>query len=101
MNWPEYLKQVREREEKATNGPWHADNDYYVLALADTQEICEGLIYPDTTFIAHSRTDIPLLLKRIEELTEIVQDLLRCQKPMSLLGTMTKARIIINEKVEK
>lgn len=51
------LKEIRERESKATKGPWCWDN--------------RGDKCDDADFIAHARADIPFLLEQIELLRRL------------------------------
>ena len=75
----EELQAIRERAEKATPGPWEANEvGLYVIApLARGKESIARMPYPygDTSdnqsnaaFIAHARTDIPALLAEVERL---------------------------------
>lgn len=75
------LEEIREREKKATKGPWHFQADTAgrpVRLHADdfdtviTRELNEDYLYmtnQDEAFIAHSREDIPFLLSHIDSLT--------------------------------
>lgn len=63
------LAAIRERESKATPGPWWgADelNQYGYAAVTqhggDRGDIGEVYSVPNATFIAHSRADVPYLL---------------------------------------
>lgn len=86
----EEITQIRERAEKATEGPWqyngiggvfsaHAVSYHY--AWKNTKEICslnDGEYIEnqneenDANFIAHAREDIPKLLAEIERLRELL-----------------------------
>jgi hypothetical protein len=70
------LKDIRERADKATSGPWHLQysiscthihgkGDYEYVGLA------EGMLIGETNanFIAHARTDVPRLLDALEVIT--------------------------------
>lgn len=91
MTLDEILKFIGERTEKATPGPWSILNKGYDLYIGNwdiqQKEICSnsdgikvdnynafspGQADAETTaeFIAHSRTDIPKLLKVIQRLIE-------------------------------
>jgi hypothetical protein len=79
MLTPEQLAEIRERERKATPGPWSTGPSFFVWRrFVDTQDrkvsrpICEcgaaaGNNGEDADFIARARTDIPALLQHIEE----------------------------------
>lgn len=74
MTLSDKLKQIAERCEKATAGPWRSDSDCDVFAdhIIDNPETGEpyrvaALYYSnhaalDSNFIANSRQDIPMLL---------------------------------------
>lgn len=89
MNWNDYLKQIKERIEKATKGPWYfLEEDYgdSICNKPNPEELKAGeyvdIIYSgswdseirirthDGEFISKSRTDIKKLVARVEELTE-------------------------------
>lgn len=59
MTTPMDLEGIRERAEKASPGPWN------VLAC---QMMYEEWNAEDGEFIAHARTDVPLLLAEVERL---------------------------------
>jgi hypothetical protein len=74
---PEQLNAIKARVEAATPGPWHTSK-YQVLALNERGE-CVGAVTAydaddelldgeNYTFIAHARTDIPMLLAEVERL---------------------------------
>lgn len=70
------LKEVKERESKATPGSWKYDGygeqvrtDDDQFKIADIRGIGAGLPIDDNgQFIAHARTDIPLLIAEVERL---------------------------------
>lgn len=130
MTWPEYLKSVKERAEKATPGPYYlgvqndalylvagkkpALNNDYPNHKTDRTVIAKVFITMEGEFIAHSRTDIPLLLKRIDELTEALgfyaeyTNYLKVGmpgegkgEPCAMRDKGEKARIIIDKKMEE
>ena len=80
------LAAIRARCEKATPGPWivvkHLDGDIDVY-LSETCTLCMGTPTPgqetaqlaDATFIAHTRTDLPRLLARLEEMQKTMESL--------------------------
>jgi hypothetical protein len=76
------LQEIREREAKATKGPWGYDHNRHIAAI-DTDEWGDTIacLPPeikepteqdkiDLGFIAHSRQDIPYLLKQLQRETE-------------------------------
>lgn len=85
---PEELREIAERERKATPGPWEREQDGYVIGSpgVDYHIVDVAGSEEDAEFIATSRTDIPRLLAHIEEqqaeieryktaLTEIIEDI--------------------------
>lgn len=75
---PEQLKAIAERASRATEGPWQA---HHWQITAGVNPSGDGLItlfrytdslakpcQDDTVFVAHARTDIPLLLSHIAAL---------------------------------
>ncbi len=63
------LAAIRERCEKATEGPWtHKDAKVHAVnpRLADERTIVDAIC--DARFSAHARTDIPDLLDEVERL---------------------------------
>lgn len=71
-----YLKAVEERAAKATTGPWRYNDCYRIIERGDEERIvtCDGGYFTgaskkedDAEFIAHSRTDIPRLIKIIDK----------------------------------
>lgn len=81
MLTPDQLNEIRERCEKATEGPWNVTGESALTApgykeFAPSDE--------DLDFIANSRTDIPALLahiaeqdSRIERLEEVAKETMR------------------------
>jgi len=67
---PEELKEIQERTEKATPGPWRverasfSDDGFAMFEIENVTEIQKA----DADFIAHARTDIPKLLDCIKYL---------------------------------
>jgi hypothetical protein len=57
------LKEIEEREQKATTGPWHGQN--WVVRMDTAQGLTQYMKNND--FIAHSREDIPYLLERLRD----------------------------------
>lgn len=78
------IEEIRERESKATKGPWRVGyNDKYITghilsdhhkyagnAVSDPESVCsaETLTADDAEFISHARSDIPFLLAEVERL---------------------------------
>ena len=75
----EQIEQIRKRHEAATPGPWRvpegyswrvAEGDTYICNMFGRQDLQDS---ENAEFIAHARTDIPLLLDEIDRLsTQIV-----------------------------
>lgn len=80
MKWPEYLAEIKARLEDATAGPWEAIGETtfgsysYVRQERSHLRITEPFKQRnhgnDSLFVSHSRTDIPRLVARCEELEE-------------------------------
>ena len=79
MTLDEYLKTVEKRCEAATEGPWVVvDNgfdgyikppehtDQYLICGGQRNEGYIGKDEPNTQFIAHARTDVPVLLEMLD-----------------------------------
>ena len=79
MTLPQKLKEIKERAEKATPGPWYPCGCRYTMIyrdlnsqeIEDIAEVCnhfrdEEQIEMNKQFIAASRTDIPRLVKALE-----------------------------------
>ncbi|MBG9774272.1 hypothetical protein [Brevibacillus laterosporus] len=68
----EEIGAIRERAEKATEGPWRREFSYGINIASDKYIVLDdqvGVIrYPDAEFIVHAREDIPKLLAEIERL---------------------------------
>lgn len=86
MNLDEWIKQVQERCDGATPGPWEAkfvfgSPDLPVSVEAGEIEICavqefyteENNPTPNFSFIAHSRADLPKALRIIERMRETLK----------------------------
>ncbi len=75
---------AKERAERATPGPWwrcHED-DKRVLGPPDDEhggDVVIARVYgaevQDAEFIAHARTDLPLLLAEVEKLVQLISDI--------------------------
>ena len=59
-------KAIRERCEKATEGPWDCQDSHYGLTLFPGDSLDCLPSEADKEFISHSRTDIPALLDWVE-----------------------------------
>lgn len=69
----EELAQIKERAEKATEGPWKcADTTDGAWLLDDADLIVAGTFgrEEDASFTAHAREDIPKLIAEVERLRE-------------------------------
>lgn len=90
MTWEEKIKEIRGGCEKATPGPWTCFDRGPWGGLGAGVKVSENIADWFCTqgptnhvkanngfFIANSRTDIPLLLLRVEELTEALERVLR------------------------
>ena len=81
---------IREREKKATPGPWKSGEARNFDKVCSINRICKNgqlLVVAETTdmyhyagkgdenanFIAHSREDIPALLAEVEELADLLE----------------------------
>lgn len=62
MMTPEELKEIKERADKATPGPWSMEHCDYALG---------GFL--DDLFIAHAREDIPKLVAEIDRLRKALK----------------------------
>jgi len=74
---PVWLQRIRDRANKATPGPWTAEDAnphkrfaFYIPAImsAPSMPQYDGLTTEDAEFIAHSRTDVPRLLELVGEM---------------------------------
>ncbi|RKZ78629.1 MAG: hypothetical protein DRR19_26125 [Candidatus Parabeggiatoa sp. nov. 1] len=83
----EELKQITERCEKTTPGPWisyiegreHTSGSSFIMtgesdSRGEDIEL-SGATADDQDFIAHARQDIPQLLKEIERLYKVISQL--------------------------
>ncbi|MBM7600487.1 hypothetical protein JOC34_002878 [Virgibacillus halotolerans] len=69
----EELEEIRERADKATEGPWVCDDlDTTVVALlyTDVTDIATPYKEVDADFISNARQDIPKLLAEIDRLKQ-------------------------------
>lgn len=71
----EQIEAIRERAEKATEGPWNWDGDFTYTKRGMLEPLIWeseykgiGVEETDADFIAHSREDIPALLAEVERL---------------------------------
>lgn len=84
------IAKIRERADKATEGPWQWDNEKYKSQLGETAPSlvaggahgvlsCDGPLNGpnsnDAAFIAHARTDLPAALDLLEEARDIYEAL--------------------------
>lgn len=75
-----YADQCLERADKATEGPWNKVDDEYGIRIPEVKGECEGCIgwlkpayEEDAVFIAHARTDVPELARRLKRSIDIVR----------------------------
>lgn len=87
------MKAIKEREKKASIGPWEYENFLpyhqrvtapYPKGMARNGErpyiifVAGCTVYPDNMkFIAHAREDIPNLIAKVEQLEAILKDVRR------------------------
>ncbi len=76
-----YADKCLERAEKATEGPWTVIDDEYGLRIPEVKGICEGCVgwlkpayEEEAEFIAHSRTDVPELARRLKAAIDLLKD---------------------------
>lgn len=75
------IKQIQERCERATKGPWisfvegrdHTSGSSFIRTAGNDIELT-GASADDQDFIAHARQDIPALIKEICRLRKILDD---------------------------
>ena len=82
------LDAIEQRAAQATTGPWGWDHDEYECAVPCTPDGCPGhpngfafvdvieggeIRVEDATFIAHARTDVPALVKKLRGAREILR----------------------------
>ena len=75
------IKQIQERCERATKGPWisfvegrdHTSGSSFIRTSGDDIELT-GASTDDQDFIAHARQDVPALLEEICRLRKILND---------------------------
>jgi hypothetical protein len=86
MTLQQKLEEIKERAEKATDGPWLNDERIVLQDSGIQPHICysytaDGYSLTDkpienAEFIAHARTDVPLLLKALAKCIEQRDELL-------------------------
>ena len=74
-----YLKEVKDRAEAATPGPWrllrNEEMDQFFVCDKDDKIILKAFDFAyDCELAAHARTDIPTLLKLVEAQQEIIDN---------------------------
>lgn len=75
------IKQIQERCERATKGPWisfvegrdHTSGCSFIRTAGDDIELT-GASADDQDFIAHARQDIPALIEEVCRLRKILDD---------------------------
>ena len=76
------IEAIRNRAEKATEGPWdfvpYAEGNELAVITQDLEEIISEEVFEweDATFIAHAREDIPKLLAEIGRYRETINNVL-------------------------
>lgn len=77
-----YADTCLERAEKATEGPWHTGHlsevrfDHADIDSATGETIAEDVFGTyNRVFIAHSRTDVPELARRLKVACELLRDI--------------------------
>ena len=82
---PGWLQEIRDRADKATPGPWAAEDAnshkhcaFYIpeIMSAPSMPQYDGLTTEDAEFIAHSRTDVPRLIALVGEMAEQLECLI-------------------------
>lgn len=85
---PERLEAIRQRVEKATQGPWNFEGnkwqDGYVIYSpikrgfhnngGEVAEVDDSYEPSDAEFIAHAREDVPALLAEVERLRSAIDN---------------------------
>lgn len=80
----EELKKIEARCKVATEGPWCVEGgdtsgfcvtpdiyyEFEICEMNDTQEVLDEQKYANANFIAHSRQDVPDLIREVERLRE-------------------------------
>ena len=75
------IKQIQERCERATKGPWisfvegrdHTSGSSFIRTAGDDIELT-GASADDQDFIAHARQDVPALIEEICRLRKILDE---------------------------
>ena len=82
---PVWLQGIRDRANKATPGPWAAEDAnphkphkrfaFYIpeIMSAPSMPQYDGLTEEDAAFIAHSRTDVPRLIGLVGEMAKVLE----------------------------
>ena len=85
MPEPVWLQGIRDRANKATPGPWAAEDAnphkphkrfaFYIpeIMSAPSMPQYDGLTEEDAAFIAHSRTDVPRLIGLVGEMAKVLE----------------------------
>ena len=67
---------IREREMKATKGPWGSLHAVSFWVVGNNGEVCNYRISPeDADFVIHARQDIPDLLAQVDERDKRIEEL--------------------------
>lgn len=67
------IEEIRERESKATRGPWRVVDGRSFGVQSSDKNIASCFRRDNEVFIAHAREDIPFLLVEVERLNDVVK----------------------------
>lgn len=75
------LSAIRERCDAATEGPWYVSGSGWLCSRPNRVVLLDGAVSdmyasrtPDAEFIAHARTDVPVLLDLVDRLQDLLLD---------------------------
>ena len=84
MLTPERLREIKERCERATPGPWEVEGrggahmngarDYYIVVRGGDIRNASLWTLEDAEFAAHAREDVPALVAEVERLWRILSE---------------------------
>lgn len=84
------IKEIRERWEKATRGPWYQHTRFpeAIHSRVDDEIVIEAGSFTDANleFIANSWSDIEFLLGEVERLNKLLQEAQECQTIAYMVG---------------
>lgn len=100
------IEEIRQREVKATKGPW-AQDKYHPFIINEGTDVCCGVPFIATTqvtnrqnwksdahFIAHARTDIPYLLAELDKRDRVIDLYHDALKDIEAMGTIECTAIV-------